>query len=111
MIDPGRIREPITIERRTRESDLAGGFTETWATLATCRAGVKSRPGGEQLEDGRMNARGMNAFTIYREAAPDVAENDRILWNGETWNIRQVHRSGSGVLTVQLDAERGVNGG
>lgn len=102
------MRERITIERRTRESDLAGGFTETWASLATCRAAVRSKPAGEKLEDGRMNARTINAFTIYHDACPTVAENDRITWGGEVWNIRGVYRSGTGVLTVQLDAERGI---
>lgn len=99
----------ITIQRRTRASDLAGGWTETWVTLATCWAAVRSKPAGERLEDGRMNARTINAFTIWHDACPTVAEDDRISWNGETWNIRGVFRSGSRVLTVQLDAERGVN--
>jgi SPP1 family predicted phage head-tail adaptor len=99
----------ITIQHLTRASDLAGGWTETWGNLATCWAAVRSKPAGEKMEDGRMNARTINAFTIWNDACPTVAENDRILWNDETWNIRGVYRSGTGVLTVQLDAERGVN--
>jgi head-tail adaptor len=110
MIGAGDMSETITIQRLTLASDLAGGYTESWSTLATCRAAVRSKPAGEKLEDGRMNARTLNAFTIYYNAAPTVAENNRILWNDETWNIRGVYRSGPGVLTVQLDAERGVNG-
>lgn len=109
MSGAGAMSEEITIERMSRESDLAGGWTETWAELATCWAAVRSKPAGEKLEDGRMNARTVNAFTIYQDACPTVAEDDRIVWNGETWNIRGVYRSGTGVLTVQLDAERGVN--
>ena len=108
MPDPGDMREQITIQRVTRTADGVGGWTNSWATLATCWAAVRSKPAGEKQEEGRMNARTINAFTVYYDAAPTVAENDRILWGGETWNIRGVYRSGSSVLTVQLDAERGI---
>lgn len=111
MAGAGDMREPIVIERVTRADDLAGGWTETWATLARCFAAVRSKPAGEALEEGRMNARTLNAFTIWHDDCPTVSEGDRIAWNGETWNIRGVYRSGARVLTVQLDAERGVNGG
>jgi head-tail adaptor len=107
----GAMREQITIQRKSVTADRTGGRAESWTTLATCFAAVRTKPNGEALEEGRMNARTLNAFTIWHDAAPTVSENDRILWNSETWNIRGVFRSGTSVLTVQLDAERGVNGG
>lgn len=104
----GTMREQITIQRKSVTADRTGGRAETWATLATCWAAVRSKPSGEKMEDGRMNARTINAFTIYHDAAPAVTEIDRILWNGEIWNIRGIYRSGTSVLTVQIDAERGI---
>lgn len=104
----GTMREQITIQRKSVTADRTGGRAESWTTLATCFAAVRTKPNGETLEEGRMNARTLNAFTIWHDAAPTVTETDRILWNGEAWNIRGIYRSGTSVLTVQIDAERGV---
>jgi SPP1 family predicted phage head-tail adaptor len=110
-MDAGKRDQQIVIQHLTRASDLAGGWTETWATLATCWAAVRTKTAREGMDEGRMNATAVNAFTILHDDAPTVAENDRISWNGAYWNIRTVFRSGTRVQTVQLDAERGVNGG
>lgn len=105
MIGAGAMDQRITIERKTVTPTISGGRTVTWATHLTVWAAVKSKGGGERLDDGRMNATSVNAFTIY---TADVTEADRISWRGELWNIRTIHRSGAQSITMQIDAERGV---
>lgn len=106
MMDPGQMTERITIQRAALTTDRTGGASVSWSTLATVWAAVRTKGGSEALEDGRMNATTQTAFTIYTR---DVTEADRIVWGGETWNVRAIWRSGSMPLTMQIDAERGVS--
>lgn len=64
------------IERPTQVSDTSGGYTETWATVATvaCRVAVPS--GGEEVIAGKLDAVG--TWTITLPALTDVAAADRI---------------------------------
>lgn len=105
MIDPGAMDQQITVERKTVTPTQTGGRAVTWATHLQPWAAVKAKGGGEKQEDGRMNATSICAFTVY---TADITELDRIVWNGETWNIRTIWRSGAQPLTMQIDAERGV---
>jgi len=97
--------QPIQIQRKVVTSDGAGGQSETWATVYSVWAAVRAKSAREGLDQGRMNATYVVAFTIYTIA--DLTEADRILWNDETYNIRGILRSGS-PQTVQVEGERGV---
>ena len=102
----GAMDQFITIERRTRAADGMGGFTETWATYKQVWANAKAKGGRESLDEGRTNAVFVVVFTIYNIA--DLSEVDRIIWNGERYNIRGILREGTRAQHVKIEAERGV---
>ena len=102
----GNLDQFITIERKTRTANLSGGFVETWSTWKQVWAGVKAKAGRESIEDGRTNATFVFVFTVYTLA--DLSELDRIVWNGERYNIRGMLRAGARALHTKFEAERGV---
>jgi len=101
----GRMDQRITLQRATATPDGAGGVTQAWGDLATVWAAVEARTARESLSDGRVTAAYVARFTIYNR---DVQETDRIIWNGETYNIRGVMRRGARELRLVIDAERGT---
>lgn len=102
----GKLDQYITIQRRTRTADGIGGFTEDWTSQYEVWANVKAKGGRESLDEGRTNAVFVVTFTIYNIA--DLSELDRILWNGERYNIRGILREGNRAQHVRIEAERGV---
>ena len=58
------------------------------------------------MTEGRMSATYIVLFTIYNR--DDLSEVDRILWNGEAYNIRNIRREGGRKLRLVIEAERGV---
>lgn len=97
--------QPITLQRNNRTPDLSGGWTDSWEDLEDVWAEVVAKAGRESLDQGRVNASFVNLFTIYQT---DLTEADRIMWNGETWNIRGIRRNGERKLDWVVEAERGV---
>jgi SPP1 family predicted phage head-tail adaptor len=51
---PGALRQRLVLEEAQRVSDDAGGFTETWVTVATVWAAIEPAGGGEGVEAGRL---------------------------------------------------------
>jgi len=105
MTGAGDMDQPIVIERQYAASDGAGGQKVWWDKAYDVWARVQARVAREGQAEGRVNATLMADFTIY--TIGDLTEKDRIVWNGETWNIRGILRSGN-PLTVMVQAERGV---
>lgn len=105
----GQMDQTITLQRQIETSDGIGGVTKAWGPVPfdpDVWAKVSVRAGGEAQEDGRMNARQSARFEIWNRA--DLSEMNRIIWNGEAWNIRSVLRSSSRRATIILVAERGA---
>lgn len=102
----GKLDQFITIERRATGPDGQGGFVDAWSPLCEVWANVKAKAGREGLSEGRTNAVYVVNFTIYNIA--DLSELDRIMWNDEPYNIRNIMREGSRALHVKIEAERGV---
>lgn len=105
----GRMDQQITLRRRIRTADGAGGVTEAWAdfaTDATVWAAVSYKAAREGLDEGRVNAAQMTTFEIYQRG--DVTELDALLWQGEAYNIRVIRRYGDRAQRMWIDAERGV---
>ena len=105
----GRMDQRISLQRQIEAPDGGGGVVRTWGNVATnaCPwANVKAKAGREGLDEGRTNATYVVVFTIYNRE--DLSEKDRIVWNGETYNIRGILRMGDRKLYLQIEAERGV---
>lgn len=101
----GDLNERVTLQTRTEASDGVGGVTRTWADVMTVWAKVTPRVGVENLENGRVNAAQTATFSIRNRT---VDETWRLLWRGESWNIRRIMRGGNRPQFLDIDAERGV---
>jgi head-tail adaptor len=100
----------ITLQRRVRVDDLLGGFHETWedwTAYSPVWANARPKGGREVVDEGRVNAVFVVVFTIYTIDALNEADH-RIVWNGETYNIRGVLRAGHRMQDMKVEAERGV---
>lgn len=110
MPSPGKLDQRVTLQGVTLSDDGAGGKVKTWADFATtptvwCH--VKPSAGGERFDEDRTTAMATLIFTIrYRS---DVDETDRLVWNGEIYNIRQRKRASNRKPYLVLVAERGVS--
>jgi len=88
MIRAADFRTPVTFERKIRVSDGAGGFTESWSTIAgsPTRAKVEALSGGERLEAGRINANTTQRLTC--RFFDGLTEADRVVIRSRNFNIR-----------------------
>ena len=110
MARPGKLDQRITLQAYAEVSDGGGGSTKTWADLPSVPnvwAMVRTAPGDERFEDGRVNADAVSEFTIRNRS--DIDERCRISWGGEYYNIRSIMREGTRALYVKIRAERGVS--
>ena len=103
----GKMDQMISIERKTFLADAMGGTVETWAHVYSVWAMVKAKAGREVVDQGRTNATFVVNFTI--RALADLSEVDRIVWNGDRYNIRGVLRASTRELHLVIEAERGVS--
>lgn len=92
--------DTAVVSRPTNVSDGAGGWTQTWATVATvaCRVAVPS--GGEVVIAGKLDAVG--TWTITLPALTDVAAADRIAVGARTFEVSLVLRPRSWELSRRV---------
>ncbi|MES2814463.1 MAG: head-tail adaptor protein [Pseudomonadota bacterium] len=105
----GKMDQRLTLQRATETPDGVGGTTRGWSNLSVdpCPwARVIAKAGRETMTEGRTTATFVVLFTIYNR--DDLSELDRILWNGEAYNIRNLRREGGRRLHLVIEAERGV---
>lgn len=103
----GELDQQITIKRETKVSDGMGGDISTLVDVASdLWAHVRPRSGKEIGTHDRVEAPALYLFVIrYRN---DIRNDDRIVWNGETYNIRAILTAGSRTSFLEINAERGV---
>lgn len=105
----GRMDQRIAFQRQVDAPDGVGGVTRSWTDLvvgASVWASVIAKAGREGLVEGRTNATFVVLFTVHNR--DDLSELDRIIWNGEAYNIRNLRREGGRKLRLVIEAERGV---
>ncbi len=105
----GRMDQRITLQRTAETPDGVGGTLRGWSDFESDPspwAAVIAKAGREGLTEGRTTATYVVLFTIYNR--DDLSELDRILWNGEAYNIRNLRREGGRRLRLVIEAERGV---
>lgn len=86
VLEPGRLREVITIRRLTDTPDGGGGYTRDWDTIAgPIFAEVLGQNGREALLANTLQ--GIATFKITVHYRTDLRVNDQILWNGQELNI------------------------
>lgn len=105
----GKMDQRITLQRKVLVPDGAGGGAAAWQDFARDAqpwAEVMAKAGRESMVEGRMAASFTVLFIVYNRC--DVTETDRILWNGEPYNIRGIRRETGRALRLVIEAERGV---
>jgi SPP1 family predicted phage head-tail adaptor len=104
----GMLREPVTIQRATKVSDGAGGYTETWATLsgAPDRAHVKALSGSERFASDRVEATTRWRITVRYFAG--LRDSDRVVIRSIAYNIRFINNLEMRDLWLVLDLDGGV---
>lgn len=102
------LREPITVQRATRVSDGAGGFSETWAAVsgAPTWAMAKATGGGERWASERIEATAGMSFTMRYWSG--LTEADRIVMRGVAYNVRHIDNVEMQDRWMVVKAERGV---
>ena len=109
MAKIGPLDQLVTLQSRTRVADGGGGFSEAWGDFASdpqVWADPQPLYGREGVNDGAFNASGAWLFRIRNRT--DVTERDRIVWNGDPYNISRVMRRGARELYLMIEAVRGV---
>lgn len=101
----GKLRERVILEVPTRVSDGTGGATLTWSALATLWAEVTTKSGAEVAEGERMAAH--RRFVIRLRHRADVTSAMRLIWRGETLNIRNARDPDGARRWLLIEAEGG----
>lgn len=107
----GMLRTTIQFQRKTRVSDGAGGFTETWANLAGAATRGQFTPlsGREAFTDSRVNADTKNK--LVTRYFPDVTQADRVSIGGRLYNIRYIRDVDYRQRWYEIDLDGGVASG
>lgn len=86
ILEPGRLRDAITIRRLADTPDGSGGFTRDWTTVVgPIFAEVLGQNGREALIANTLQ--GVATYKITVHYRTDLRVNDQVLWNGLELNI------------------------
>lgn len=95
MIDPGKLRERITIQQATETRNALGESVQTWVTFAERWASVEGLSGREVLLTGQQQTEVTHRVRL--RYADGFKSTMRILWRGRVLEITSLlehgHRS------------------
>lgn len=103
---PGELDQYIEVQKQVNASDGMGGNALTWQTKGNIFAHVRPLSGREITDYDRVNAEARYLFVVRYPA--DIADSDRIIWEGEAFNIRVRKAPKGRDLYMQIEAERGA---
>lgn len=91
---PQHLTERLTIQRLTTARTQYGGFSDTWATIATPFAMVRALGGGERWMAQRVSPhvryRAVIRYVGDANGAPAYGAADRVTWRGREYAIEAV---------------------
>jgi len=99
-------RDAVTVERGVESSDGAGGYTIVWSTLTTVFGLIETSGGDEPLTAGRLEPR--ESVVITCQFRSDLLESDRLLIDGEYYNISRLENIDRRSRFLRIYAETGV---
>jgi head-tail adaptor len=110
MPGAGDRTELVTVERYASTPDGAGGATRVWAEIGRLWAEVTWIGGAEASRQDAPRASSKYRFTVLSAAAEALAigTEDRLVWNGERFNIRERPRRLPRLPHTEIVAETGV---
>ena len=80
MTRVGELRDRVTVRRKVRVSDEAGGWTTSWRDWGVFWCQAVTRTGAAQFFSDGLREQETTLFTFRKGA--DVKIGDRILWRG-----------------------------
>lgn len=90
------------ISRSTQGSDGMGGITDTWNNVGTVAARVSPSGGGvEMIAGGEFVA--ATGWVITVPVGTNVTERDRIVYDGQTYEITRTSTPRSYATCIRLD--------
>ncbi|WP_253637875.1 phage head closure protein [Achromobacter insolitus] len=110
MLDSGKLRHRVSIERITRTQDPdTGAIGETWTEVAKVWAAVEPLSAREFVQSAAGQSEVTARITIRTR---DIQATDRIIHRGTVYNIRGVLADkDSGLEYITLPVAAGVNEG
>ena len=106
MINAGRLRERVTIQRQVATPDGAGGQTRSWETVAEVRAEVLPRRGTAEAMTETLQ--GVQEYQMVIRFRRDIEIDDRIVWNGKTHRVLAAVDETGGRMFTTIYTEAGV---
>lgn len=103
---PGELDQRITIKRETLTPDGMGGDTVSLSDVDTVWAKAKPMSGRESENWDQLNAAHVYLFVIRRRS--DIQPDDRIVWDGVSYNLLSQNDLGGRAAYLELIAEKGV---
>jgi len=82
--------EVVYIQRLTRTPDGAGGWTETWQTVAMTKGRIapSQRGAGEEVRAGAVTAYGEYIVTLPHDT--ELRQDDRLQINGVQYEVKAI---------------------
>lgn len=107
-MNSGKLKEPVTFQRKTLTSDGAGGMTQSWATVsgAPTRAHVMPVSGSERYASDRVEATVRLRLVVRYTSA--LRESDRVQIRNRLHNIRFIDNVEFANKWLQIDVDGGV---
>jgi SPP1 family predicted phage head-tail adaptor len=85
VIDPGRLRERVTIQQATETRNRLGESVSTWATFVERWASVEGLSGREVLQSGQQQTE--NTHRVRMRYVDGLKGTMRIMWRGRVLEI------------------------
>ena len=110
MNSAGARTELVTFRRETPTRRDGGGASVSVTDLGQAWASVTWARGGEEDRQGAVREIAIYKFRVLSAAAEalGITSSDRIVWNGETYNIRERPRRLITSPETEIVAETGV---
>lgn len=114
LVGSGARRYRVTVQRRSRTSDGAGGSTGPWTNLRTVWAEIRPLSGNQRLQAEQLQSTVKHRAYMRFIASDDNAEmpfcfaGDRLLYKGIAYNILAVIDVEERRRWLELDLESGV---
>lgn len=102
----GSLRDTITVQRQSAQSDGMGGQAIQWDDLFSTRAQVKPLSGREALQ--AMQLQATITHRIYIRFRADLTTADRILLRGQPLQIRSILNIEMRSQWLELSCDQGV---
>ena len=99
-------RDAVTVERGTESDDGYGGYSIAWTTYATVFGLVETSGGSEPINAGRLEPSETVVITCHYRS--DLLETDRLIIEGEEYNITRLEDVDRRSKFLRIYAETGV---